>query len=1014
MRKPIILFLFLSFVSFFSVHAQENVALNKPIEASTVEGNNRASNANDGNSTTTRWESVHGLDDQWIEIDLESVYELLSMKIVWEGASAKEYEIQVSGDRINWEKIADKTSTSGARTDEFTFSIKEVTGVRYARLNLFTRTTGYGFSIYEWEIYGIEEDVVAIPSELEIYPKNVVLQAEIPEEFTILSLNNSLIQYNEQDAIFEQIAISGGKTASWTKQTKLGQSLRYHYEEGDGVLADGNPSARMMVRSQAWTHIILQEQSDKPLVDPVDFLASVKLWVDYIRTYCPNPNARIVLTLNWPYNNSADYAGEVMELYKNYKAVQNELGVSICPVGNAYELIRTLDGEGAMQALYSDNRHPTLLASYLSACTVYAHMFNESPVGLFAPASFSAAEALRIQEHAWNAHVAHADPINDHEGKVIFSCSLLDQFNRSMEIEGNVNWTVNEGGSIQDGVFITDGTTGQFTITAEHNGIYATTILQVVEGIEPYVDEYYVELQDGGTYQQDFDEIGTEADATLPLGWKIEKRLDSPRTLGSYIVAAQQTEKRGGVNIASNDPNGIYNFGAGDAATATDRAIGGMSTSISGGTRCVNIYLKIKNTGESEMNRFDITYNVEKYRKGSNNAGFVMQMYYSLDGENWVSAGENFRTFFEADTETGGYAVVPGDTRYVNATLNQSVQRGKDLYLAWNYSVASGTDCATAQALGLDDVSITAGYEEILDYAVINTAEVYSEDFDGIGTEAVTTLPLGWRIEKRLDAPRVLGSFHSAGDVTEQRAGNGMSSTATNGIYNFGAGDAATSTDRAIGGVSTGIAGTKGINIYLKVKNTGDTAIESLDIEYDVEKYRQGNNASDFIMQMYYSADGINWTSAGETFKNVFTRDTQTAGYDLAPGAYQHIESTLLQGIEKGEALYLAWNYSVASGTECAGSQALGLDNVKITANGIIATYAGAETLDKVQVTYSGNNLEVKGENVESVSLYTINGFRILSFYGEGVRNLTELPAGVYLVKVEGKDGTNTMTKIMR
>jgi hypothetical protein len=43
-----------------------------------------------------------------------------------------------------------------------------------------------------------------------------------------------------------------------------------------------------------WTHIILQEQSNKPLIDMTDFLASVRLWVNYIRAFCPNPNAKII------------------------------------------------------------------------------------------------------------------------------------------------------------------------------------------------------------------------------------------------------------------------------------------------------------------------------------------------------------------------------------------------------------------------------------------------------------------------------------------------------------------------------------------------------------------------------------------------------------------------------------------------------------------------------------------------------------------------------------------------
>jgi len=127
---------------------------------------------------------------------------------------------------------------------------------------------------------------------------------------------------------------------------------------------------------------------------------------------------------------------------------------------------------------------------------------------------------------------------------------------------------------------------------------------------------------------------------------------------------------------------------------------------VAGGTRCVNVYAHLLNTGKKDIENVNVTYNVEKYRKGNNSAGFAVQLYYSIDGRNWTSAGNNFYTYFAPDGETAGYDEVPGETIPVNGLLGTKLSRGCDLYLAWNISVASGDAAQGAMALGIDDFSI--------------------------------------------------------------------------------------------------------------------------------------------------------------------------------------------------------------------------------------------------------------------------------------------------------------------
>ena len=125
------------------------------------------------------------------------------------------------------------------------------------------------------------------------------------------------------------------------------------------------------------------------------------------------------------------------------------------------------------------------------------------------------------------------------------------------------------------------------------------------------------------------------------------------------------------------------------------------------------MYAHLLNTGKKDIENVNVTYNIEKYRKGNNSAGFAVQLYYSIDGRNWTSAGNDFYTYFAPDSETAGYETVPGETVPVSAILPTTLARGCDLYLAWNISVASGDAAQGAMALSIDDFSISGELPKI-------------------------------------------------------------------------------------------------------------------------------------------------------------------------------------------------------------------------------------------------------------------------------------------------------------
>lgn len=129
---------------------ESNLALRKPASASSYNGESLPSLAVDGNSQT-RWESNHGLDGQWIELDLLEPFNITNFIVNWEAAMAAAYHIEASVDGSFWRTIYTNPNNSSL-LNKIELPIEEP--ARYLRLVCDRRATDYGVSIWEWEVFG--------------------------------------------------------------------------------------------------------------------------------------------------------------------------------------------------------------------------------------------------------------------------------------------------------------------------------------------------------------------------------------------------------------------------------------------------------------------------------------------------------------------------------------------------------------------------------------------------------------------------------------------------------------------------------------------------------------------------------------------------------------------------------------------------------------------------------------------------------------------------------------------
>ncbi|SDO21970.1 galactose-binding domain-containing protein [Actinacidiphila guanduensis] len=129
-----------------------DLAQGRPTTASTYQATGDgapfpAGNATDG-KWDTRWASEWS-DPQWLQVDLGQVTAIRHVQLGWEAAYGKAYQVQVSTDGSSWTTVYATSSGAGG------VETLDVSGSgRYVRVNMTQRGTAYGYSLYEFGVYG--------------------------------------------------------------------------------------------------------------------------------------------------------------------------------------------------------------------------------------------------------------------------------------------------------------------------------------------------------------------------------------------------------------------------------------------------------------------------------------------------------------------------------------------------------------------------------------------------------------------------------------------------------------------------------------------------------------------------------------------------------------------------------------------------------------------------------------------------------------------------------------------
>lgn len=183
--------------------AQVNLALNKPVVASTETANETAQKAVDGD-LNTRWqvdatqkekESVANEENDmtvtnghWIYVDLQEEQDINTIRVRWEGAYAKAFKILVASEldettqEPKWEtkEVFAKDETLTDFSKYYTYFLSQTVKARYVKLQ--ATELGYKgnwFSLFEFGVYNLT-DKQKVPTITKMTtPKNLVAPGEV-------------------------------------------------------------------------------------------------------------------------------------------------------------------------------------------------------------------------------------------------------------------------------------------------------------------------------------------------------------------------------------------------------------------------------------------------------------------------------------------------------------------------------------------------------------------------------------------------------------------------------------------------------------------------------------------------------------------------------------------------------------------------------------------------------------------------------------------------------------------
>lgn len=232
--------------------------------------------------------------------------------------------------------------------------------------------------------------------------------AQQHKKLKVLFLGNSYTYVNNLPQLIHDIALANGDTLVFDNNCPGGHTFNNHFN---------NATSISKINSQAWDNVILQAQSQEPSFDPSQVEAQTLPYAIKLDSIIQHNNdcTETVFYETWgrKYGDASNcgsyppictYLGMQDRLRASYKLFADTTKSVMAPAGEAWRKSITLNP--SLELYSSDQSHPSLEGSYLTACVFYEVLFHKSVLSNTYTAGVSATNVSFLQQ------IAH-DVVND-------------------------------------------------------------------------------------------------------------------------------------------------------------------------------------------------------------------------------------------------------------------------------------------------------------------------------------------------------------------------------------------------------------------------------------------------------------------------------------------------------------------------------------------------------------------------------------------------------------------------
>lgn len=219
---------------------------------------------------------------------------------------------------------------------------------------------------------------------------------------SVLFIGNSYTYVNDLPGTFRQLALSKGDSVFTDMSAPGGYTFEQHTT---------NATTLSKISQQSWNYVVLQEQSQKPAFPQSQVQQEVYPYATTLDSliHANDSCTETVFYMTWGRKNGdasncanyppiCTYAGMQQSLRESYLAMGQMNNATVSPVGMAWKKI--IADSLSFNLYQTDESHPSVYGTYLTACVFYAMLFQQSPVGANFYSTIPDTTAILLQQTA--------------------------------------------------------------------------------------------------------------------------------------------------------------------------------------------------------------------------------------------------------------------------------------------------------------------------------------------------------------------------------------------------------------------------------------------------------------------------------------------------------------------------------------------------------------------------------------------------------------------------------------